>query len=180
MPRSVRYGIALAVFALLLSGCAAAATSSPASNSQTRANDLLNAGLHAQVSGDAKAAISDYNQVIALDSTNKYAYYNLGLIAQQQNRSSDAEKYYRTALIIDPNYQPAIFNLAVLQASVNPWESVDLYMHLIELSPSDADAYNNLGFALKSLDQTAEGNADIAYAARLKDAASSPSPSPAR
>jgi tetratricopeptide (TPR) repeat protein len=179
MSRSVRYSIALVVSALVLAACATATTSSSSSNAQTRASVLLNAGLKAQVAGNAKAAINDYNQVIALDSNNKYAYYNLGLIAQQQNRSSDAEKYYRTALIIDPNYQPAIFNLAVLQVGVNPWESVDLYLHLTELNPSDADAYNNLGFALKSLGQTAEGNADIAYAARLKSAASSPSPSPA-
>jgi Flp pilus assembly protein TadD len=159
---------AITVLAFVLAGCGPSSTSTTG----TSATSILNAGLKAQVSGNLSTAITDYNKVLAIDPQNKYAYYNLGLIAQQQNHSSDAEKDYRLALLIDPNYQPAIYNLAIVRVGVDPWESIDLYRHLIELNPNDANAHNNLGYALKSVGQTEEGNAEIAEADQLKSGAS--------
>lgn len=159
--------VLITVFGCALAGCGSSSTSSAG----TSATDILNAGLKAQVSGNLTAAIADYNKVLTIDPKNKFAYYNLGLIAEQQNHSADAEKDYRLALIIDPNYQPAIYNLAIVRVGVDPWESIDLYRHLIELSPNDVNAHNNLGYALKSVGQTDEGDAEIAKANALKSGA---------
>jgi Tfp pilus assembly protein PilF len=78
----------------LLAACASSTTTSTTStNSQAKATNLLTAGSQAQVAGKATTAITDYNQAIALDSDNKFAYYHVGVIGQQQNRSSDAESF---------------------------------------------------------------------------------------
>ncbi len=128
---------------------------------------MLNAGLRAELAGDTTEATTDYNKALASDPKNKYAYYNLGLIAQQQGRVNDAETNYRSALIIDPDYQPALYNLAIVLVSSDPWAAIDLYRQLIELNPKNATAYNNLGYALKTVGQTTEGDAAIATARGL-------------
>ena len=56
---------------------------------------LLNKALQEHVAGDLAAASEHYEAVIARDPQNKFAYYNLGLIAQTSGRSPDAEHNYR-------------------------------------------------------------------------------------
>ena len=49
-----------------------------------------------------------------LDPQNKYAYYNLGYIAQVRGDKANAESQYKLALAVDPKYDPALYNPALV------------------------------------------------------------------
>jgi len=62
------------------------------------AADALNRGLAAHAAGKLDDAVTAYFQTLVKDPKNKFALYNLGEIAQRQNRLVAAEAYYRLAL----------------------------------------------------------------------------------
>ena len=68
-----------------------AAVAGCGSTSSTAADGILAAGLRAQTAGNISEATSDYNQVLAINPKNQYAYYNLGLIAQQAHNNATAD-----------------------------------------------------------------------------------------
>src|SRR6266566_1295249 len=72
----------------------------PSATDATSAAALLTKALREHVAGNSAQAQKDYEAVIQKDPRNKFAFYNLGLIAQTQNRASDAEDKYRLALTI--------------------------------------------------------------------------------
>lgn len=163
----------------------------PAKTPAQQATALLNAGLAAQAKGDTATAVSDYHQVLTVDSKNQFAYYDLGLIDQQAGRNVQAENEYRQSLTIDPNFEVALFNLAILRTGPAPQEAIDLYRHAITLAPKDAGAHLNLGFLLESLGQKAEGISELRLAIGIDPklgsrvpaadlATSTPAPAPAK
>ena len=159
------FGIAIAVaVGALLSACAGGSAPTP-----TPVSQLLVAGLAAETAGQTQAAIDDFQAVLKQDPGNKYALYNLGLISDQQQHNTVAgEADYRAALISDPNYVPALFNLAILRTAAAPYEAIDLYRHVIAVQASYAAAHLNLGYVLRALGQTSEGNAEIATAVSMQ------------
>src|SRR3954452_22009826 len=91
-----------------LSACGSNSKGGPAAPSEaneTSSAALLSKALHEHVAGNSAQAKKDYEAVIQNDPRNKFAFYNLGLIAQTQNRASDAENDYRLALTIDSAYE---------------------------------------------------------------------------
>jgi len=70
------------------------------------ANELINAGLEAQKAGHAVTAAEDYALVLGLDSSNKFARYNLGILQQDAGRVPEALVLYQSALRADPNFMP--------------------------------------------------------------------------
>jgi len=133
-----------------------------------RALDALNTGLKAQVAGHYGAAQQAYRTVLANDARNKYAYYNLALIAQTEQRPTAADADYRRALAIDPEFVPALFNLAILRAGASAnAEAMSLYQHVIALDDRQAGAHLNLGFLLRAAGQPEAGNVQIARAIEL-------------
>jgi Flp pilus assembly protein TadD len=173
--RRCALGAASAAFALLAVGCSskAATSSSAASPSSsttapvTPAEKLLNQGIQVQGQGNLDQAKQDYVGVIALDPTNKYAYYDLGVIYQQQGDVTDATTSYQKALVIDANYKPALFNLAVLDTPIAPQAAIATYNKLLTLNPNDPNVLFNLGLLLKHTGQVLEGDADIAKAIKI-------------
>ena len=167
--------IAGGLLGLALASCGGGSSPTPTAN----ANDLFDAGYRAQIAGRTQEAIADYQAAIKADPKNKGSYYNLGVIYQAQGKTADAETNYRTALIVDPEYTPALYNLAILRTPTDPWEAVDLYRHLIAINAKDAKSHLNLGYVLKSLGQTDEGQNEINIALGLDPSlAASPSPTP--
>ena len=63
-----------------------------------KSSDALNKGLEAHLAGRLDEATTDYREALALDPQNKFAYFNLGLIDQTQNRLDAAENNYRVAI----------------------------------------------------------------------------------
>jgi Flp pilus assembly protein TadD len=90
------------------------------------------------------------------------------VIEDQAGRARSAENYYRLALGVDPDFPSALFNLAILRtAGGDTGEAIDLYRHIITVEPDNAAAHNNLGYALRSVGQEADGNAEITRASQL-------------
>ena len=171
--REIKVSLLACTAVLLLAACGD--TTGP----PTPEGQLLNAGLAAQASGHDQTALDYFQQVLKQDPANKYALYDIGLIYQKQGKTAAAEGEYRAALISDPNYVPALFNLAILRTKEAPYESIDLYRHIIALQAGYAEAHLNLGYVLRDVGQVTEGNGEIAKALQLKPTLASPTASPA-
>jgi tetratricopeptide (TPR) repeat protein len=162
--------------AALLAACGG----TPVTNS---ADDALSRALQAHTAGKLEEATAAYFETLAKDPKNKFAFYNLGVIAQGQNRAAAAEAYYRLAIEQDARMGSALFNLAILRAQAGAnQEAADLYRRVIAIDPNYAAAHFNLGLILRLLGQNAEAQQELATAQRLdaKLVAPSPSASPAR
>jgi tetratricopeptide (TPR) repeat protein len=178
-----RRSLARTIAAVLL-GVAAISCGSPSTSGTTgTAEDALSRGLQAHTAGKFDEAITAYFETLVKDPKNKFAFYNLGEIAQRQNRPAAAESYYRLALEQDAKMTSALFNLAILRTNAGAnQEAADLYRRVIAVEPNNAPAHFNLGLVLRLLGQTAEAQTELATAQRLdaKLVAPSPSASPVR
>jgi tetratricopeptide (TPR) repeat protein len=182
MPRSRRLASVLRSCALAVV-LASAACGSPAKTDADLAVDALNRGLRAHAAGKLDEATAAYFETLSKDPKNKFAFYNLGEIAQRQNRVAAADAYYRLAIEQDPKMGSALFNLAIVRGLVGAYqEAADLYRRVIAIDPNYAAAHFNLGLVLRLLGQNAEAQVELATAQRLdaKLVAPSPSASPAR
>jgi tetratricopeptide (TPR) repeat protein len=170
------------LIAALLGAVLVSCGSGPSGTAGT-ADDALSRGLQAHAAGKLDEATAAYFETLAKDAKNKFAFYNLGVIAQGQNRAAAAEAYYRLAIEQDPRMGSALFNLAILRAQAGAnQEAADLYRRVIAIDPNYAAAHFNLGLLLRLLGQNAEAQTELATAQRLdaKLVAPSPSASPAR
>src|SRR5690349_5034807 len=104
-----RRAVALsAVVALALAfGLGACSSSSepgsPGTTTAKNAKDtakILNQGLAKQRAGNIADAEKNLKEVIKRDPNNRYAYYDLGLICQNQKQNAQAETAYRQAIAI--------------------------------------------------------------------------------
>jgi tetratricopeptide (TPR) repeat protein len=162
--------------AALLAACG----NTPATGS---VDDALSKALQAHTAGKLDEATVAYFETLAKDPKNKFAFYNLGVIAQGQNRAAAAESYYRLAIDQDARMGSALFNLAILRALAGAnQEAADLYRRVIAIDPNYAAAHFNLGLVLRLLGQNSEAEQALAKAQQLdaKLVAPSPSASPAR
>ena len=142
------------------------------------AQDALNRGLAAHAAGKLDDAVTAYFQTLEKDPKNKFAFYNLGEIAQRQNRMQAAESYYRLALEQDPKMLSALFNLAIVRTNAGATtDAVALYRQVIAVDANYAAAHFNLGLLLRQLGQTAEAQTELATAQRLDPKLVAPSPS---
>ncbi|MDP9331586.1 MAG: tetratricopeptide repeat protein [Actinomycetota bacterium] len=128
----------------------------------------LQQGLAAQRAGDLDGAAAAYEDVLDVRPNDKYALYNLGVIAQGDGVTQLAEGYYRSALDADPNFEPALFNLAIIRTSVGATqEAVDLYRRLIAVAPKNANAHFNLGILLQRAGKDQEATAEFNVAIKI-------------
>ena len=132
-----------------------------------QAQKTLDAGLEAHAAGDLTTAAAKYDATLALDPTNKFAYYNLALIDEASSNYGLAEQKYRKAIDADPTYVPALFNLAILVTSSDPDEAIRLYQHAVAADKGDSSAWMNLGLLLRASGEKAEGNRAVATAIKL-------------
>jgi len=145
----------LGILALVAAACGSGPT--PAAQAKT----LLAAGIAAEQSKSYSSAIDDFNQVLKdapNDKTNdQYAYYNRGLCEQLETppKNTAAEADYDKALAINPNFAAALYNLAILVTASSPIKAEDLYLQVIAIQPTNADAHLNLGFVYNSLGRRA-------------------------
>ena len=133
----------------------------------TSAASALAAGLQAEVQGDTATATTKFRQVVAIDPSNKLAYYNLGLIEQTAKDLTAAEADYRKTIAIDPKYAPALYNLGIIVSDAgNKTDAIDLYRRATVSDPKFARAYLNLGLLLS--DTGDKGASALALATAIK------------
>ena len=58
--------------------------------------------------------MATFQDVLAVDPSNVYANYDLGVIAQSNGDSPEAISYYNKALAANTTYTPAMYNEAIL------------------------------------------------------------------
>jgi tetratricopeptide (TPR) repeat protein len=149
----------------VLAACGSGAGSAPANES---AADTLNRALQLHLQGKLDEATSAYYLTLSKDPGNKYAFYNLGVIASTRGGLAIAEDFYRIAIEIDPKFSNPLFNLAILRQNAGAFpEAIELYKRVIAIEPNNANAHFNLALAYRSNGQKAEADAEFARAQQL-------------
>ncbi|RKT19519.1 tetratricopeptide repeat protein [Streptomyces sp. 1114.5] len=126
---------------------ASAPTVSTAANA-SEAGVALQAGIRQGESHDFLAATESFRQVLKLDPANKLAWYNLGVIAQDDNRTAEALSDYDNSLKIDPDFESALYNKALLLESNDTDQAIAILQHVVSADPKASTAYLHLGQAL--------------------------------
>ncbi|MGW3146588.1 MULTISPECIES: tetratricopeptide repeat protein [Streptomyces] len=121
------------------------------------ADMLLQAGIAQQENHDLERADRTYRRVLELDPQNKFAWYNLGVMAHEADRVADARADYDKALKIDPAFESALFNEALLLEPSDPDQAGKLLKRVIAGNPKAATAHLHLGriWAQKKRDKDA-------------------------
>ncbi|MBO1416398.1 tetratricopeptide repeat protein [Streptomyces sp. FH025] len=127
---------------------------------------LLQAGIEQGELKNYDVAESIFRQVLELDPGNKLAWYNLGVIAQQNNRSAEALTAYDGALKADPAYQPALFNKAILLGPGDIDQAVSILRRIVAADPKAATAHLNLGYDLAKQGRRGEAEESFRTAVR--------------
>ncbi|MFJ1654985.1 tetratricopeptide repeat protein [Streptomyces sp. NPDC088337] len=125
---------------------------------------LLQAGNLQVQYRDYVGATRTFRRVLELDPHNKVAWYDLGVVAQQEGRAGDARKAYDEALKIDPRYASALYNKAVLLKPSDPGQAVGLLRRAIAATPRAATAHLQLGLILAQKDRDDEAEEEFGRA----------------
>jgi tetratricopeptide (TPR) repeat protein len=146
----------LTVGGLALTGCGSGSNTSASSQSsvQSAANSataLINTGIAQANAKQYQQAETTFRDVLVVSPNNKFAWYNLGLIAQVQNQSSPAVADYSKAISIDPKYTPAMYNKAILLERTNLHSALALYEQITSINPKAATAYLRESFVYDRL-----------------------------
>ena len=131
----------LTVAGLALAGCGGGG---PTSSNQSRAASaaaLINTGIAQAGTKRYSQAETTFRDVLVLSPRNKFAWYNLGLIAQLQNKSASALADYAKAISIDPSYTPAMYNKAILLERTSLRSALALYQQITSINPKASTAY---------------------------------------
>jgi Flp pilus assembly protein TadD len=163
--RVLPFTLVLCILAMLISACG----NSPNQSGRV-ADRLVNDGLRANQQGHLSQAVQDFQAAIKQNPLDAFAYYDLGVIFQQENREADAVTEYRKALLIDPSYKSALFNLAVVQTPTSPADAVLDYQQLNTIDPNDPNVLLNLGLLLRQMGNSTQGSAYIERAIELNPA----------
>lgn len=122
---TLRFGLSLAALGLLaLCALARPSHASPAAPIESDDSDaVFERGNQAYLHGDYKAAIDDYEQLLAVGSTSADLHYNLANAYAKSDRLGPAIYHYELALSLDPTQDDARANLALVrQAAASRWQ----------------------------------------------------------
>lgn len=160
--------------------------SGPAANpNEAQITRLLDQGIVAAQAGKYDEAATTFNNVLLLDPTNKYAFYNLALIAQTKSDTATALANYDKALASDAAYTPAMYNKAILLEASKNDEAIAIYEKIVQINPQASTAWFRLGMAYDRKGDKAKAQAARAEAIKLDPTlaqvpTSSPKPSTSR
>ncbi|MFG1883727.1 tetratricopeptide repeat protein [Micromonospora sp. NPDC049102] len=125
-------------------------------NTGTAPAELLKLGVEQGQAGNLDAAKATFEKVLDADANNKFAWFNLGFIAQSRNQNDEAISSYDKALAADASYKPALYNKAIALESTQPTTSVDIYRKVVSIDNKSSTAYLRLGMLLSQSGDTTE------------------------
>jgi Flp pilus assembly protein TadD len=111
-------------------------------------NALLQTALKQQQEQNLRGATRTYRRVLELDPHNKFAWYGLGIIAQQNDMTADAVAAYDKALQLDPSFMSALFSEATLLRSSDPDRATRLLKRAADADPKATAIQMQLGLLL--------------------------------
>jgi predicted TPR repeat methyltransferase len=109
------------------------------------------AAIAAHRSGKLDEAEKMYLAVLEAEPDHVDALHYLGVLCDQQGRSSAGIDLVMRAIELDPNYFDAHNNLGNILLKFAPADAVRAYLRALELRPDHPDATRNLGIALRRL-----------------------------
>jgi tetratricopeptide (TPR) repeat protein len=112
---------------------------------QQEADSLLQKGMLQDRGHDPKGAARSYARVLHLQPENKFAWFNLGVAAQEVGDTADARRAYEKTLTIDPAFAPALYNQALLLERTEPDQAAALLERTTAADPKAAAAHYHLG-----------------------------------
>jgi tetratricopeptide (TPR) repeat protein len=145
-------------------------------NTGTAPTDLLTLGVEQGQAGNFDAAKATFEKVLAAEANNKFAWFNLGFIAQSRNQIDEAISSYDKALEADANYKPALYNKAIALESRAPTTSMDIYRKLVSIDNKSSTAYLRLGMLLSQSGDDAAAQDAFNTAIRLDNGLASAVP----
>jgi Tfp pilus assembly protein PilF len=93
-----------------------------------------------------------FEQIVKDDPTQKFAWYNLAVIAQGDHDPATAARDYERAIVIDPAFESPLYNLGVLRLQAGNYRAaVELLNRAVVANPKDANAFFKLASALVHL-----------------------------
>ena len=113
------------------------ATKRPAEASSAAAagDALVKKGLEQLAAGDTAGAQATFEKVLTIDADNKYAHFNLGVIAQQAGDDETAMTDYDAAIAADDAFAPALYNKAILTEPTDLDAAVVHYRRTVAADP---------------------------------------------
>lgn len=138
---------------------------------------LLKQGIEQGQAGKSDEAKTTFEKVLALQGDNKFAWFNLGYLAQSRSATAEAMASYDMALQIDGSYWPAMYNKAILLEESRPNEAITLYRKIVAADKNASTAYLRLGLLLDK--QKDREGARVAFASAVAADASLASAVPA-
>jgi tetratricopeptide (TPR) repeat protein len=109
---------------------------------------LIDTGIAAAKEGRFDDAKASFEQVLQADPGNKFAWFNLGFLAQSRGDNGQAASDYDKALASDPSYTPALYNKAILAEADHPETAIELYQKILDINARAATALVRLGALL--------------------------------
>ncbi len=128
---------------------------------------LLQSGITQADQEKWSAATTTFGKVLTINSSNVYANYDLGVIAQSTGNSAEAISYYNKALAADKAYTPAMYNEAILLESTQPQQAIDVYQNIVSINPNAATAYLRMAFIQADRNDLADAQANEAKAVSI-------------
>ena len=102
-------------------------------------------------------AIEAYNNAIIIKPDCAEAYFNIGIVLQEQEKLEKASEAYKNALSHKPDYAQAHNNIGnVLRKLGRLEEAIEAYKNALSLMPDYAEAFNNMGITLYELGKLGE------------------------
>jgi Tfp pilus assembly protein PilF len=136
-------GVTISVLTLSFAAC------STSKGPSVAANVTLQKAIDDYTAGNVTLAKSEFQQVVKTNPSDKYAWYNLGVIAQYAGSASEASTDYQQSLAIDPHFESPLFNYGLLKLTQNDLDSAIGYLgRAVVETPKDANAHWQLGLAL--------------------------------
>ncbi|MEU7800121.1 tetratricopeptide repeat protein [Micromonospora arborensis] len=143
------------------------AGNSDKANGGTAPAELLKLGVEQGQAGNLDAAKATFEKVVAAEANNKFAWFNLGYIAQSRNQADEAIGNYDKALAADANYRPALYNKAIALESKAPTTSMEIYRKVVSIDDKSSTAYLRLGMLLSQSGDDAAARDAFKTAIRL-------------
>ncbi|MER7586736.1 tetratricopeptide repeat protein [Micromonospora sp. NPDC127501] len=168
----------LACGAVLLTGvtaCSDKPAEKPQTNNAGKTNggtettpaDLLKLGVEQGQAGNFDAAKATFEKLLDAEADNKFAWFNLGYIAQSRNQADEAISNYDKALAADANYKPALYNKAIALEGKAPTTAIDIYRKVVSIDDKSSTAYLRLGMLLSQSGEDAAARDAFKAAIRL-------------
>lgn len=156
-----------------------ASASAAGADTATQADTLIQTGISQAQAGDLTSAEVTFNNALVLDPGNKFALFNLGVIAQGKGDAAAATGFYDQALASDPAYTPALYNKAILLEASDLPGAVDLYEKILTIDKKASTTYLRLSFAYDKLGEPGRAQAAREKAVQLDPSLASVTGAPA-